>query len=629
MAVSRLTPSSGANDFNVQLTSIYSSIIFDKEYAAGSYTITSSLADSTYDIYAYSSNGSLAGYTKTPALSVTSSFNKLVILGGTSGDLLSFSYKTTYASVDDSDEVTAGPVAASITPSSLPNVNDTAVITGRNFATNVAVTFTSANTAYSATSAKNIVRSSVTSLIVTRPDNLPTTFSPYTVTVSNPGVTNPTGSNAHILSNSITAGASPVWVTSATLPTFTRNSAYSTTVQATDADGGSSITYSIASGALPTGFTLVSTSGVISGTTTSAASASVTIRATDSGGNFVDRAFTIPNTGPVWVTTASSVLPISGQAFSYTLQATDDSGVTPTFALVSGTLPSGLSFNSGTGVISGTTTDSTSRNVTFSATDSNGTSANLVIPMKAYTLQTLTITATTSFTPLTNTIIDLAVVGGGGGAGGTYGYSAGGSGGAGGGGVATSSSVSVTAGTPYTITIGAAGTGATNTDAQTGGGDSSAFGIIGYGGNRSSVAGSSTSQSVNGPGSGEGTYGFGGVSVTGWTGVQGSRGKQANNFNEGGGGGGATAGTPSNGGTGVNGVSAFTYGTFGGGGGGGSSNGNQFSGGSGGGGQGQTGTTDGGNANGYGGGGGGVDSRYSARKGGNGFQGVVIFKAYQ
>ena len=60
----------------------------------------------------------------------------------------------------------------------------------------------------------------------------------------------------------------PTWVTATTLPTFTRNSAYSTTLQATDEDNVATISYSLFSGSLPTGLTL-SSNGVISGTPTS------------------------------------------------------------------------------------------------------------------------------------------------------------------------------------------------------------------------------------------------------------------------------------------------------------------------------------------------------------------------
>ena len=187
----------------------------------------------------------------------------------------------------------------------LPNIDDTTVITGINFAEDVEVTFTGTNDV--ALSAKSVVRSSATSLIVTRPDTLIQDYSPYTVTVTNPGVTAPTGTGGHISTNAITAGGDPVWVTLAgALASATGGQAYSTTLQATDPDGGQ-IVYSIVSGQLPSGLSLDSSTGEIGGTPT-AGRQEFTIAATDSGGNVTNRTFSIP----VDLATGGSITDISG-----------------------------------------------------------------------------------------------------------------------------------------------------------------------------------------------------------------------------------------------------------------------------------------------------------------------------
>lgn len=382
MAVSKLLPTSGSNDFNIAVTGPDTAVTFDKEYAAGAYTITISGGDTSFDLYAYSVTGSIAGYTNTAAFTASIPFIKIVIIGQTAGNLLSFAYKKTYTTTATSNEVTAGPVVTSVSPSALPKINDTLVVTGKNFATNCTVTFTSANTAYSPTAAKSVVRSSATSLIVTRPDDFPTAYSPYTLTVSNPGITNPTGSNSHILSNGVSAGASPLWSTSATLPVYTKNVSYSTTLVATDADAGSAITYSVVSNTLPAGLSFNTSTGVISGTPTGTTNGGITVRATDSGGNFVDRAFTLNNIGPdtpVWVTAAGQLTNATiSSAYSVQLQATDDSGVNPTFSLISGTLPTGLSL-SASGLISGTpTAGNGNANFTVRITDQNGSFADRI-----------------------------------------------------------------------------------------------------------------------------------------------------------------------------------------------------------------------------------------------------------
>ena len=283
-------PATGANDFNVTLNGSVTTATFTKEYFAGAYTISSALLDSTYDIYVYSTDGSLAGYTKTPSLNATGNFNKIVIIGGTIGDLLSFSYKTTFTANNTTSEVKAGPFISTVSPTAMPNIGDTVTITGGNFANDVNVTFT--GTGYAEANAKAIVRNSSSSLVVTRPDSLPVSGSPYTIKVYNPGVTSPTGSNSHIAQTAITAGTTPSWSTGTALPRVVKNVAYSTSVTATDTEA-SIMTYSLSGGTMPTGLTL-SSSGVISGTSSgSDFSTDLTVRATDAGGNYTDRIFTI------------------------------------------------------------------------------------------------------------------------------------------------------------------------------------------------------------------------------------------------------------------------------------------------------------------------------------------------
>jgi hypothetical protein len=296
MAVSKFTSASGGNDFNINVGSTYSVTNFTQEYSAGSYSFTSAQLDTTMDVYAYNSQGTLVGYTNGKGLTTSAGFIKMVIIGGTVGDVLSFTYKTTYYAVAETAETTAGPVILSITPTSLPNANSSTTVTGLNFATDVAATFTGTDSLVR--NAKSVVRGSATSLVVTRPDNMPTAYSPYTLTVTNPSVAyQPTGSNSNIVS--VTAGVNPVWVTTAgelySNTILLGGSTVSTSVSATDADLSSNVTYSIVSGALPTGASLNTSNGTISGavSNTTTTTYNFTIRATDSGGNTADRAFSI------------------------------------------------------------------------------------------------------------------------------------------------------------------------------------------------------------------------------------------------------------------------------------------------------------------------------------------------
>jgi hypothetical protein len=279
-------PATGANDFNVTLNGTITTATFTKEYFEGAYTINSALGDSTYDIYVYNTSGQNVGYTKSPSLNATGNFNKIVIVGGTQGDLLSFSYKTTFTATNTTSEITAGPFLTSVTPTSLPNINDSATLTGGNFALDAIVKIVDGSG--NEITPKSQTRNSATSITFVRPDAFAT--GTYSLRITNPNVTSPTGSNLYILSNSITAGSNPAWQTSS-LNLFSPTIAYSSTLSATDSDSVT-ITYSIQSGSLPTGLSL-SSGGVISGTPTINASSTFTVRATDAGNNYVDRVFTL------------------------------------------------------------------------------------------------------------------------------------------------------------------------------------------------------------------------------------------------------------------------------------------------------------------------------------------------
>ncbi len=175
----------------------------------------------------------------------------------------------------------------------------------------------------------------------------------------------------------------PSWTTGAILPTFTRNSAYTTTLNATDDNGIAS--YSLFSGSLPTGLSLNTSTGVISGTPTSSTDSIFIIRATDAGGSFVDRQFTIPNAPPTISTTS---LPSATINVSYsTIFLANDDATGLVYSLASGSLPTGLSLNTTTGVISGTPTVAGVSSFTISVTDNNTsvvTSQSLSISVGAY-----------------------------------------------------------------------------------------------------------------------------------------------------------------------------------------------------------------------------------------------------
>ena len=153
---------------------------------------------------------------------------------------------------------------------------------------------------------------------------------------------------------------------------------------------------------------------------------------------------------PVWVT-ASGALPsgATDNAYSQSVSATGDTIV---YSLTSGSLPTGLSLNAGTGAITGTPTAEATSNFTITATDAQ----NQGVPRNF------------SITVSSVVVVDyVAVAGGGGGGFGNYG-----TGGGGGGGYLTANGITVTPGVTYTITIGAGGIPNSGGSNQVNGGNS-------------------------------------------------------------------------------------------------------------------------------------------------------------
>jgi hypothetical protein len=245
---------------------------------------------------------------------------------------------------------------------------------------------------------------------------------------------------------------------------------------------------------------------------------------------------------PSWTTSAGSLgTANTSVSFSTTLAATGDAPIS--YSVVSGTLPSGVTLNSSTGVISGTTpsvTSSTTYNFTVRATDAQNQDTN-----RAFSL-TVQPSVATSFTA--------QAVGGGGGAGnGIPG------GGGGGGGVLTIADIVVTPGAAYTITVGSGGNAGFN------GGNSSITGngvnMTAIGGGRGSRVGLAASTGGSGGGGtwGGSSYnpGQSGTSGQGNSGGAGAYNSGAAQDMGGGGGGaggsgsGASGSTAGNGGPGV------------------------------------------------------------------------------
>ncbi|HET9099526.1 MAG TPA: putative Ig domain-containing protein, partial [Acidobacteriaceae bacterium] len=172
--------------------------------------------------------------------------------------------------------------------------------------------------------------------------------------------------------------APAITFTTTTLSGATYNASYSASVAATG--GAGTLTYTIASGALPTGLTL-SSAGVISGTPTAVGTFSATVMAADAFGDSATQTLSLKVTYPQLAITAAT-LPTGYVGSVYTattLMASGGSGTGYSFALQNGSsLPAGLALSTA-GKITGTPTTAGTSTFTVVVTDSASNSATLAM----------------------------------------------------------------------------------------------------------------------------------------------------------------------------------------------------------------------------------------------------------
>jgi Putative Ig domain len=164
--------------------------------------------------------------------------------------------------------------------------------------------------------------------------------------------------------------AAPDLSTSGAMPDGTQGAAYTYTPINT---GGAATSWSAIN--LPSGVSINASTGVVSGTPVGTGSFTPTITATNTGGSddFTDTisiaaALAAPDID------ASSAMPRGFVGVAYTWSPTNTGGAATSYVLQAGTLPSGLSLNPSTGVISGTPTTIQTQSVTVRAINGAGTS---------------------------------------------------------------------------------------------------------------------------------------------------------------------------------------------------------------------------------------------------------------
>ena len=173
---------------------------------------------------------------------------------------------------------------------------------------------------------------------------------------------NNVGSRAY----TVNIGTNTLTVNPASLPNGTNGTPYSQTVTASGGTG--SYTFAVTAGALPAGLSL-SSAGAITGTPSGSGPSTFTIQATDSNANTGSRPYTVTiNLAPLTINPPSLPAGTVGTAYSQTVIASG--GTAPySYAVLSGSLPPGLTLNPGSGAITGTPTTGGAYSFTVQATD--------------------------------------------------------------------------------------------------------------------------------------------------------------------------------------------------------------------------------------------------------------------
>ncbi|MBI1762436.1 MAG: putative Ig domain-containing protein, partial [Acidobacteria bacterium] len=156
-----------------------------------------------------------------------------------------------------------------------------------------------------------------------------------------------------------------ITLTPASLPGGTVGTAYS---QAVSASPAGSYSYAVSSGALPTGLTLNASTGAITGTPTTNGSFTFTIRASAGACNG-SSSYSVTIACPT-ITLGALANGQAGISYSQTISVSPAGSYT--FAILTGNLPSGLSLNTATGVISGLPTVTGTYSFTLRAQTAGG-----------------------------------------------------------------------------------------------------------------------------------------------------------------------------------------------------------------------------------------------------------------
>ncbi len=199
----------------------------------------------------------------------------------------------------------------------------------------------------------------------------PTTTGTYPFTAQVTDSESPPANASAPLSITVNATLSQLTITTTTLPSGTQNSPYNANLAATG--GVTPYTWSIVSGSLPSGLSLNSSTGAIAGTPSGAGASNFTVKVTDSNTPpaTATQPLSITISPAVPLSISTTTLPAGTAGTAYSAPITAIGGVYPyTWSVISGSLPSGLTLGSSSGVISGTPQNAGQSNFTVQVVDS-------------------------------------------------------------------------------------------------------------------------------------------------------------------------------------------------------------------------------------------------------------------